>query len=617
EKTKLEEKDKKALFETSFNELDAINFKLQSLALSQTSKENLQEALEKFKNLEFNVAVTGVMNAGKSSLLNALLKEEFLGVSNIPETANLSVLKYGKSKKAKLYFWNKKEWEHILSNSKFSTELESFVRELSNIYNIADFIQEDGIIKEISQEELKEFSSAKNQISAFIKKIELEADLKFLQNNISIVDTPGLDDVVIQRELLTKTYLKQSDFLIHLMNASQSLTQKDMEFLVSCLLNSRLGKFLVVLTKADLLSEEDLKEVIAYTKNSLKERLKGEEILIEKIDFLCVSAKKANDFYKNLVGKEEFGQSGMEEFERYLLNALYSGEKSKTALNAYKKELGLELVQILSEYEMQNKLFKESSHATQDENMQFLAEFKKQERELLNVKDDIKNSISKLRNSQNDINQLVLLLAKKLKERLIDELKYLNNNAKKLDLNRVLNMVDITTRDGINDILREVKFENLKKIDDIKKNLSLKYDFLQAEFDSGFEDFKEGISRVIEDIFATDQFAFLKLELGQMIQEKSDIFTMEKKLDELIMKAFMGFELDKILENLDINGNFLNFLNEKLAYFEKNVKEKLRNLTNLLQNLEKEHFDFTQNYEANLEKIAELKELQKDLLNAN
>ncbi|EGK1134402.1 ATP-binding protein [Campylobacter upsaliensis] len=617
EKTKLEEKDKKALFETSFNELDAINFKLQSLALSQTSKENLQEALEKFKNLEFNVAVTGVMNAGKSSLLNALLKEEFLGVSNIPETANLSVLKYGKSKKAKLYFWNKKEWEHILSNSKFSTELESFVRELSNIYNIADFIQEDGIIKEISQEELKEFSSAKNQISAFIKKIELEADLKFLQNNISIVDTPGLDDVVIQRELLTKTYLKQSDFLIHLMNASQSLTQKDMEFLVSCLLNSRLGKFLVVLTKADLLSEEDLKEVIAYTKNSLKERLKGEEILIEKIDFLCVSAKKANDFYKNLVGKEEFGQSGMEEFERYLLNTLYSGEKSKTALNAYKKELGLELVQILSEYEMQNKLFKESSHATQDENMQFLAEFKKQERELLNVKDDIKNSISKLRNSQNDINQLVLLLAKKLKERLIDELKYLNNNAKKLDLNRVLNMVDITTRDGINDILREVKFENLKKIDDIKKNLSLKYDFLQAEFDSGFEDFKEGISRAIEDIFATDQFAFLKLELGQMIQEKSDIFTMEKKLDELIMKAFMGFELDKILENLDINGNFLNFLNEKLAYFEKNVKEKLRNLTNLLQNLEKEHFDFTQNYEANLEKIAELKELQKDLLNAN
>ncbi|EAH6026527.1 ATP-binding protein, partial [Campylobacter upsaliensis] len=529
EKTKLEEKDKKALFETSFNELDAINFKLQSLALSQTSKENLQEALEKFKNLEFNVAVTGVMNAGKSSLLNALLKEEFLGVSNIPETANLSVLKYGKSKKAKLYFWNKKEWEHILSNSKFSTELESFVRELSNIYNIADFIQEDGIIKEISQEELKEFSSAKNQISAFIKKIELEADLKFLQNNISIVDTPGLDDVVIQRELLTKTYLKQSDFLIHLMNASQSLTQKDMEFLVSCLLNSRLGKFLVVLTKADLLSEEDLKEVIAYTKNSLKERLKGEEILIEKIDFLCVSAKKANDFYKNLVGKEEFGQSGMEEFERYLLNTLYSGEKSKTALNAYKKELGLELVQILSEYEMQNKLFKESSHATQDENMQFLAEFKKQERELLNVKDDIKNSISKLRNSQNDINQLVLLLAKKLKERLIDELKYLNNNAKKLDLNRVLNMVDITTRDGINDILREVKFENLKKIDDIKKNLSLKYDFLQAEFDSGFEDFKEGISRAIEDIFATDQFAFLKLELGQMIQEKSDIFTMEKK----------------------------------------------------------------------------------------
>ncbi|EFS3714475.1 hypothetical protein HXW14_001779, partial [Campylobacter jejuni] len=44
------------------------------------------------------------------------------------------------------------------------------------------------------------------------------------------------------------------------------------------------------------------------------------------------------------------------------------------------------------------------------------------------------------------------LLAKKLKERLIDEFKYLKNNAQKLNLSRILNIVDITTKDGINDI---------------------------------------------------------------------------------------------------------------------------------------------------------------------
>ena len=431
------------------------------------------------------------------------------------------------------------------------------------------------------------------------------------------MDTPGLDDVVVQRELLTREYIKQSDFLIHLMNASQSLTQKDMEFLVECLLNSRLGKFLVVLTKADLLNQEDLKEVINYTKASLKARLEGKEMLVEKIDFLCVSAKKANDFYKHLVSEEEFKQSGIKEFEAYLFDALYSGEKSKTALNAYRKELGLELMQILSDYEAQNKLFKENSHTTQDENAKFLLEFKKQEEELLNAKEDIKNSISKLENSQNDIASLVLLLAKKLKERLVDELKYLKAKAQKPDLNRILSMVDITARDGINDILREVKFENLKKIDELKTNLSLKYSFLQEEFDSGFEDFKDKISKAIGDIFTADKFALLKLELSQIIQEKNDIFTMEKRLDEAVVKGFEGFELDKVLENLEINMSFFNFLNEKLLHFEKSVKEKLKNLTHLLKNLEKEQFDFTQNYEENLEKITQLKELQKELLNAN
>lgn len=76
------------------------------------------------------------------------------------------------------------------------------------------------------------------------------------------------------------------------MNASQSLTQKDADFLVHCLLNSRLSKFLIVLTKADLLSKKDLEEVIVYTKESLKSRLVDlDENLVEKIDFYVWALK--------------------------------------------------------------------------------------------------------------------------------------------------------------------------------------------------------------------------------------------------------------------------------------------------------------------------------------
>ncbi|ELS1198434.1 dynamin family protein [Campylobacter jejuni] len=615
---KVQNIDQKALFQNDFKELNTINLELQKLSFDENLKSRLQKTLEKFQNLEFNIAITGVMNAGKSSLLNALLKEDFLGVSNIPETANLTVLSYGNSEEAKIYFWDKKEWQNILESSNFNADLKEFIDKLDKSVNIEDFIKDKPLIQNIALCELKNFSSAKNKISALIKKIEIKSHLDFLKNNISIVDTPGLDDVVVQREIVTNEYLKESNFLIHLMNASQSLTQKDADFLVHCLLNSRLSKFLIVLTKADLLSKKDLEEVIVYTKESLKSRLVDlDENLVEKIDFLCVSAKMASDFYKGLASKESLQKSGMQEFENYLFNELYAGEKSKIALRAYKKELHLELKNILSEYEMQNRLIKENKQGVSEENQKLLLELQKQNTLLKEAQDEISNSIAKLKNIDSGIDNLVLLLAKKLKERLIDEFKYLKNNAQKLNLSRILNIVDITTKDGINDILREIKFENIKKIEELKTNLSLKYDFLKDDFDNGFEGFKDGISKNIDSIFQSEKFALLRLKIEKLSNLKSDLYELEKNLDTVIFDTFKEFKMSEILNSLNINGVFFEFLNDKLKHYEKNQKSKLESLEKVLQSLKNQDANILNSFEENLEKIEKLKQLEMGLLNAD
>lgn len=610
---KVQSIDQKALFQNDFKELNTINLELQKLSFDENLKSRLQKTLEKFQNLEFNIAITGVMNAGKSSLLNALLKEDFLGVSNIPETANLTVLSYGKSEEAKIYFWDKKEWQNILESSHFNADLKEFIDKLDKSVNIEDFIKDKPLIQNIALCELKNFSSAKNKISALIKKIEIKSHLEFLKNNISIVDTPGLDDVVVQREIVTNEYLRESDFLIHLMNASQSLTQKDADFLVHCLLNSRLSKFLIVLTKADLLSKKDLEEVIVYTKESLKSRLVDlDENLVEKIDFLCVSAKMASDFYKGLAPKESLQKSGMQEFENYLFNELYAGEKSKIALRAYKKELHLELKNILSEYEMQNRLIKENKQGVSEENQKLLLELQKQNTLLREAQNEISNSITKLKNIDSGIDNLVLLLAKKLKERLIDEFKYLKNNAQKLNLSRILNIVDITTKDGINDILREIKFENIKKIEELKTNLSLKYDF-----DNGFEGFKDGISKNIDSIFQSEKFALLRLKIEKLSNLKSDLYELETNLDTVIFDTFKEFKMSEILNSLNINGAFFEFLNDKLKHYEKNQKSKLESLEKVLQSLKNQDANILNSFEENLEKIEKLKQLEMGLLSAD
>ncbi|ECK7025201.1 ATP-binding protein, partial [Campylobacter coli] len=593
--------DKKALFQSGFNELNHINMELSQLSFDENSKIRLQKTLEKFQKLEFNIAITGVMNSGKSSLLNALLKEDFLGVSNIPETANLTLLSYGNTQEAVIYFWDTQEWDNILKSSKFSKELKEFIDELALKIDIKEYVQDKALTQKINLKELKEFSSAKNQISALIKKIEIKSNLEFLKNNISIVDTPGLDDIVVQREILTNEYLKESDFLIHLMNASQALTQKDAEFLIHCLLNSRLSKFLIVLAKADLLSQKDLDEVINYTKESLKARLENFDThLIEKIDFLCVSAKMASDFYKGLSSEESFKKSGMKEFEEYLFNELYSGEKSKIILQAYKKELLLELRNILNEYEMQNKLIKEDGQGLSEENDKLLLEFKAKEEALKEAKEEISNSILNLENFENGVDNLVLLLAKKLKERLIDEIKYLKDKAQKININRILNMIDITVKDGINDILREVKFENIKKIEELKTSLALKYDFLKDDFDNGFEGFKDKISKKIENIFSDEKFALLRLQIEQIISTKVDLFELETKLTEVIFSTFESFNIGAILKDLDINGAFFAFLNERMKNYEVLQKEKLASIEHLINNLKNQNADILFSYEGNL-----------------
>ncbi|EAC1312591.1 ATP-binding protein [Campylobacter coli] len=610
--------DKKALFQSGFNELNHINMELSQLSFDENSKIRLQKTLEKFQKLEFNIAITGVMNSGKSSLLNALLKEDFLGVSNIPETANLTLLSYGNTQEAVIYFWDTQEWDNILKSSKFSKELKEFIDELALKIDIKEYVQDKALTQKINLKELKEFSSAKNQISALIKKIEIKSNLEFLKNNISIVDTPGLDDIVVQREILTNEYLKESDFLIHLMNASQALTQKDAEFLIHCLLNSRLSKFLIVLAKADLLSQKDLDEVINYTKESLKARLENFDThLIEKIDFLCVSAKMASDFYKGLSSEESFKKSGMKEFEEYLFNELYSGEKSKIILQAYKKELLLELRNILNEYEMQNKLIKEDGQGLSEENDKLLLEFKAKEEALKEAKEEISNSILNLENFENGVDNLVLLLAKKLKERLIDEIKYLKDKAQKININRILNMIDITVKDGINDILREVKFENIKKIEELKTSLALKYDFLKDDFDNGFEGFKDEISKKIENIFSDEKFALLRLQIEQIISTKVDLFELETKLTEVIFSTFESFNIGAILKDLDINGAFFAFLNERMKNYEVLQKEKLASIEHLINNLKNQNADILFSYEGNLEKIAKLQQLEVELMNAN
>ena len=80
-------------FHKNLDFLNEINEKASRLDSEKAFIDALCAAKKRSNETLFNIAASGVINSGKSTLLNALLNKSVLGASNVPETINLTILK--------------------------------------------------------------------------------------------------------------------------------------------------------------------------------------------------------------------------------------------------------------------------------------------------------------------------------------------------------------------------------------------------------------------------------------------------------------------------------------------------------------------------------------------
>ena len=64
-------------------------------------------------NQKFSIGITGVMNAGKSTMLNALMGKEIFWSAVVPETANLTIVKHNPTDNAKVFIGIRKSGKKI------------------------------------------------------------------------------------------------------------------------------------------------------------------------------------------------------------------------------------------------------------------------------------------------------------------------------------------------------------------------------------------------------------------------------------------------------------------------------------------------------------------------
>lgn len=459
--------------------------------------EKLDAMLLRLQNQRFSIGITGVMNAGKSTMLNALLGQEVLGTSVVPETANLTLIKYAKEPYAVVNFWNAKEWHKIEEGAKSLKSLEAFVAESKAHFGtqFSTWITPQGESQTIAVNDLALYTSAKHSDKKcnLVKSVELYTDLKFVQDGVQIVDTPGLDDPVVQREEITLEYLSECDLMIHLMNAAQAATQKDVDFIIDALLYRHVAQLLIVITRIDAIKEKELEEVIAYTKRSIEARLKEQnkgaklDEVIAKIVFIPIAGKLA---LMHKLGKSDeanalgydMQRTGLPLVEAYLEEVLFgeNSQKANLIITANRNEIESIVEESLSIFEQEMHLLSIS----QEEIEQAYAKHQENKQSILNFLEQINQAIAQ---SQLEMQHYFTTLHKfaynrldtlqsVVKRRIMDDVSYeFTKNKKAPKEERISSIIQTAIKDGMVDFIRDYRYEFEKKMQSMLEFMDAKY----------------------------------------------------------------------------------------------------------------------------------------------
>lgn len=565
------DKDFSALSFTFGKNLETLNKCADELiTLAPQSAENIKKSKKSANENEFVISVTGVINAGKSSMLNAFLNAPVLGTSNIPETANLTLLKFSKTPYAKVKFYTPDEMKIL-----------GFHENYSDI--------------EISPDELINYTSAKNEISKFIKMVELGVEAGILKDNIKIVDTPGLDDAVVLREELTKSFMGQSDAIIHLMNAAQSSTKKDMSFIVETLANSKNSELIIVLTHADMLSKEDLLDALKYAQKSIKEELENfgfSQDLSSNVNFFCI---------------DSISKNGINDLKNFLYESFFgaNSKKANAILNSYAKNLALVCDVALKECEFKSLNLLGNKNELKVQNAEILEKIEVLKQDL----EELQVLLAEIK-TKFDYSDFYDFSALKsagiiIKDRIISDMKYAKKYRENLDLNRLKIIAQSGINDAITDIFRTFSQRISKDIQNYKMILGEKF--------GEISNFSFDTQKFMNESFKKPNFTGFDIKFTELINKFGDLVKFSSEFDKFFAAFLKDLNLKNEFEKIAVSctDNFLQSINEnfKTEKNELDAKEKILNEALLQSGINDENIGLQRkNLKEKIEKLNAVKE---------
>jgi len=193
--------------------------------------------------------VLGEFNHGKSTFVNALVGRAVLPVGITPTTAVLTHISHGPALGA----------ERVM---------ESGEKRPLDAARLADWATVEGLASNAPGASASA-TAASAPPADTIHHIDLRLPAPILASRLTIVDTPGVNDINEQRADITYGYIPRADATLFLLDATQILSASERQFLEERILRSSRERLIFVVAKIDLLDEAELAEALAFAREHL------------------------------------------------------------------------------------------------------------------------------------------------------------------------------------------------------------------------------------------------------------------------------------------------------------------------------------------------------------
>lgn len=474
----------------------------------------IQDNIDVIKSGEFEVVVVGEFSSGKSTFLNALMREKYLPSYTKETTATINYLR------------NSSESEY------------------SGIAYFKDGHTE--ILSSLDYDVVAQYVSTKNKnmkVEENIKHLDLFIDSPFLENKVTLIDSPGLNGMKQGLGDITDAQIRKSHAVIFMFSAEQSGKRSEFEYLKK--VKDQVDTVFLVLNKIDCIKEsehETVEEKIQDLIDSYK-KVFPEDTTLPKIipvaayPALVARSKMNLDYPQNHfdVSDEEKiileEKSRMADFEDKLLHFLTNSKKTVTQIGEPMQRLSSILGDTVSKYETE------------------IAVLEKQ-----NDGEKLQKQISTLKSALIELdNQL---------------------NEKRGEIRKTIKIVERDTLESLSSELEDVRRQGKSHIDELD-NIDTLGDY--------FELLNNLIGRKLNDVVKKMDQTFKDNFFDAVQSQYTDIVnSLEEKLDETESES-MSFDV-----KINVSANSINAGLENFNTMKDNLKKKMDELEEKKKNLAKD-----------------------------